>query len=272
MNTNLFKNLFFLVVIFISFQVNASELSDDNAIKFGANSDRTIFFNTVLLINKTLSKHLQKICDEISQSNGFKMKFKVRVINDPVVNAYSAAGGFIYINTGLLDVIKSKAQIAAIIAHEIAHIHKKHQLQVYLKEYEQKYSTENSNSVLDGLASISISLVTSTSTAPTNFSGRLISNFPKIGMNIIKDLLIANDTSIKALNGYSPSFELDADKSAIQYLRNTSYSPKALKEVLLLLFDKKGKAKTNNKYLYISHLVTAEPGLNKRIRQIEELL
>lgn len=51
---------------------------------------------------------------------------EVKVIHDPVVNAYAGLGGEIRINTGLLQKAGSPEEIAGVLAHEIEHVHHRH--------------------------------------------------------------------------------------------------------------------------------------------------
>jgi predicted Zn-dependent protease len=44
------------------------------------------------------------------------------VINDPDINAFSTPGGFVYINTGLLDKVRSDDELAGILGHEMTHV------------------------------------------------------------------------------------------------------------------------------------------------------
>jgi len=48
------------------------------------------------------------------------------VIAAPIVNAFSAPGGFIFVTTGALKQMKSEAELAAVLGHEIAHVTQKH--------------------------------------------------------------------------------------------------------------------------------------------------
>jgi predicted Zn-dependent protease len=48
------------------------------------------------------------------------------VIDTPIVNAFSAPGGFIFITTGALKQMKSEAELASVLGHEIAHVTQKH--------------------------------------------------------------------------------------------------------------------------------------------------
>ena len=53
---------------------------------------------------------------------------------DKDVNAFSVPGGFIYMHTGLIDNAESEAEIAGVLAHEIAHASHRH-LHTLAREY-----------------------------------------------------------------------------------------------------------------------------------------
>jgi predicted Zn-dependent protease len=70
-----------------------------------------------------VKKVFAKVLKNISRN---KINYAFKIIKDNEVNAFAIAGGKIYINIGILDFIKSEDELAFIIAHEIAHIEKKH--------------------------------------------------------------------------------------------------------------------------------------------------
>lgn len=53
-------------------------------------------------------------------------RFKVTVVNRPVVNALAAPGGSIVVFRGLLDGTKSPEEVAGVLAHEAAHVLNRH--------------------------------------------------------------------------------------------------------------------------------------------------
>ncbi|MCG9893875.1 MAG: M48 family metallopeptidase [Fimbriimonadaceae bacterium] len=63
------------------------------------------------------------------QKNPFQYTFKV--VDDKALNAFALPGGPIYINSGLLDKLQTKDQVAGILAHEIIHVHKQHWASAY---------------------------------------------------------------------------------------------------------------------------------------------
>lgn len=54
------------------------------------------------------------------------IKYDITIIRDEVFNAYTVAGGKIFIYTGLLDKLQNEDELAFVIAHEIAHNELKH--------------------------------------------------------------------------------------------------------------------------------------------------
>ena len=59
------------------------------------------------------------------------LKYRYRVLNSSVPNAFALPGGFIVINRGLLVHLKSEAEVAAVLGHETGHVTAKHSLAGY---------------------------------------------------------------------------------------------------------------------------------------------
>ncbi len=58
-------------------------------------------------------------------------KFTFFLIDDDSINAFAVPGGYIGINTGLVRAFETEGQLAAVIAHEIAHITQRHHARAY---------------------------------------------------------------------------------------------------------------------------------------------
>jgi len=58
---------------------------------------------------------------------------RVQVLRDPYLHAYTLPGGFCYVSTGMLARIDNEAQLAAMMAHELAHILRRHALNGVLR-------------------------------------------------------------------------------------------------------------------------------------------
>jgi len=61
--------------------------------------------------------------------------FKFHVIHNNEINAFATLGGHIYVFTGLLKVLESPEQLAAVIAHEMGHVQERHVVDKLVREY-----------------------------------------------------------------------------------------------------------------------------------------
>jgi len=64
------------------------------------------------------------------------------VIDSQGVNAFAAPGGYVVITLGLYDLLDNEAQLAGVLAHEIAHVVRKHHLQALNKVLKREFWTE----------------------------------------------------------------------------------------------------------------------------------
>ena len=52
-------------------------------------------------------------------------------MEDDEVNAYALPTGFVFVNRGLLETTESDLEIEGVIAHEIAHVERRHSYRIY---------------------------------------------------------------------------------------------------------------------------------------------
>jgi predicted Zn-dependent protease len=70
------------------------------------------------------------------------LKWEFIVLDTDGVNAFAAPGGIVHITRGALGLIKSEAELAGVLGHEIAHITKKHTVNAIQKNKAIKVTTE----------------------------------------------------------------------------------------------------------------------------------
>jgi predicted Zn-dependent protease len=63
-----------------------------------------------------------------------RFTFSFVVVDDPEVNAFALPGGFVTVNRGLLDAAESGDEVAAVLAHEMQHVLRRHSTQRMLRE------------------------------------------------------------------------------------------------------------------------------------------
>lgn len=124
---------------------NLFSLEDDKA--FGeqmheeilANPDEYPILNRNTGNNEAVYKYVEDIMDRILESDKIFNKetfdWQVTIINDDVLNAFAAPGGYLYFYTGFLDFAGSEAELAGVIAHEIAHADRRHSTDNLSKVY-----------------------------------------------------------------------------------------------------------------------------------------
>jgi len=57
-----------------------------------------------------------------AESERPQLPWSFKVVDDPAVNAFAVPGGFIYVTRGILAHLKSEAELAGVLGHEIGHV------------------------------------------------------------------------------------------------------------------------------------------------------
>lgn len=105
--------------------LDLTEVSDEEENQVGDELDKKIIEKAK--VTNTDKWDINKVWHDLLQHSSRKnIKYSYKVFKDKDVNAYAVAGGKVYINTGLLGFIKSKDELAFVIAHELAHNELKH--------------------------------------------------------------------------------------------------------------------------------------------------
>jgi Zn-dependent protease with chaperone function len=66
-------------------------------------------------------------------TQGSRYKFEFYVVDDKTVNAYAMPGGYIVMHSGLLALAGSADEVAGVLAHEVAHVERRHSLRGMIK-------------------------------------------------------------------------------------------------------------------------------------------
>ncbi|MBR4535744.1 MAG: M48 family metallopeptidase [Bacteroidales bacterium] len=91
-----------------------------------------------VLYGTSLNAYVQQVADNLLEAYPqLKSELQFYILKSPVVNAYSTEQGCIFVNVGLLAQLSNEAELAFILAHEIAHYTEHHS--DLLGEYKNKY-------------------------------------------------------------------------------------------------------------------------------------
>jgi len=165
--------------------------------------------------------------------------FIFTIIDSPDINAFAMAGGFVYINRGLLAYLDSEAELAGVLSHEIGHITARHSA--------RQQTAGITNQVIATAAYI------------LTGSGDLADASNMYGTEIVR--------------GYGREHELEADGLGAKYMYNAGYDPEALLEVIGVLKDQEQfqrvKAKSTGKPVASYHgLYATHPRNDQRLQTV----
>ena len=194
--------------------------------------------------NPEMTQYLNRICQTLainsSQPTAFN-GYHVLILDSPEFNAFASSGGHIFVTRGLVELAASEDMLAAIIAHELAHIILKHSIELI---NDMKLSGEMS--VMANKAA--------------DFAGRDSTDTQRL-MFFRDSVSKTMDTMLK--NGYSQIQEFDADREAVAILFNAGYDPAALVDILKVL----QRVQTSQK----GGFNTTHPSPRERIANVERL-
>lgn len=256
----------------------AKEAKELRELKFGYYVDKVMVSTQTILYDEALTKRINEIGNKVAKaSDGPKdMQYTFRVLNDPTINAFAAPAGFVYVNAGLLDILESEDELAAILGHEIAHINEHHQMKLVYAKHRAKVTMEVVGVVLvvAGAAAGSAAGAAAASATSSLIAASVASHLAGCATSTAVQLIgqeAASAMLISIVKGYGKKRELEADALAIKYINNTDYDPYALVSVFKRLITIRDRLNLDEKN-YISNMINAEPGLEERIEKAEKLI
>jgi predicted Zn-dependent protease len=171
--------------------------------------------------NAALLQYLNRICEAIvvnSPNPSLYNGYHVLILDSAQINAYATSGGHIFVTRGLIACAESEDILAAVLAHEIAHIQLKHSID----------AIKNARTVQQ-------------LRAVGNDAARQAAQFQSLD-----ERRQAFDASIRAAvdtmidNGYSQAQEFEADTLAITLLARAGYQPSSMVDMLRVLEQRQG--------------------------------
>ena len=195
-------------------------------------------------VRPELTNYLNLICQaivvHIPEMDLFNGAY-VLVLDSPELNAFASPGGHIFITRGLLEALSTEDMLAAVIAHELAHVKLKHCANMI-----REMRFYDDMSAIAGRAS--------------GFSGntteaRQLMSFRDSVSSVVEAIMVS---------GFSQDQEYAADSEALILLALSGYNPRALIDVLEILrrTQNSGNARLN----------TTHPSPADRIANAERLL
>ncbi len=190
--------------------------------------------------NRRIQTAMRNFAEPIlATSKRKKFMWEIVVLEDNTVNAWALPGGKLAVNRGLLRYVDDESELAAVIAHEVAHAELGHVIQQMRTEQFAK-----------GISSLGADLLAQQT------GGRL--NSQMISM-------LAGPLFEMVTSGYSPEKELEADDHILKVFAQTGHDPAKAPNFFYTLLELIPPEAQGTTSLFSTH-----PGTWKRIRRLEK--
>ena len=169
-----------------------------------------------------ITEYVNRVGQNVVLHSDAKIPFTIKVIDSDEVNAFALPGGFFFVNKGLILAADNEAELAGVMAHEIAHVAARHAMENQGKGAMIQYG------MLAGMI----------------FGGG-------IAGSIIQNT--AGITQMLAGTKFSRGAEVEADKLGVQYLYASGYDPNAMSTMFEKLASQNKKKPGTIARLFSTH-------------------
>lgn len=217
-------------------------ISDEEEYYIGRAVAAKILSSYPLLENKALTVYLNLIGQTIALHSDTPQTYggyHFAILDTNEINAFACPGGTILVTRGMIGATRNEEELAAVLAHEVAHIHHR-----------------------DGVASIKSARWTEALTVmgaetARSYTPAQVSQLVRIFEGSVEDVF-----KTLVVNGYGRSQEYQADETAMRYLSRAGFNPASLRDFLLVLASQ-GNAASGG-------ILKTHPGTTERIEQITQ--
>ena len=103
------------------------EANTDREINFGRSVSAKILGKYPIMRNEQMVRYISQIGTGIyAQLGRPELRYFFGILDTDEINAFAAPGGYIFVTKGALKLMRNEAQLAGVLAHELAHVDQKH--------------------------------------------------------------------------------------------------------------------------------------------------
>jgi predicted Zn-dependent protease len=207
--------------------------SIESEIRMGKGYAMQIESGMKLVQDPVVTEYVNRIGQNLVRNSDAKVPFTIKVVDSDEINAFALPGGFFYVNSGLILAADEEAELAGVMAHEIAHVAARHA------------TRQMTRGQIANIASI-----------PLIFVGGGLGYALQSAASLALPM-----TFLK----FSRGFEAEADYLGLQYMYATGYDPQAF-----IAFFEKVQAKEKKKPGSLAKAFSTHPQTPDRIGKSQE--
>jgi hypothetical protein len=196
--------------------------SQEKEIALGRQLAMQVEQQSKLVEDPLVTEYVNRVGQNVVLHSDAKVPFTIKVIDSDEVNAFALPGGFFFVNKGLLLAADNEAELAGVMAHEIAHVAARHAME------NQGKGTLINYGAMAGII----------------FGGPIVSTVLQNGGGILAGL-----AGLKFTRGA----EMEADSLGVQYLYASGYDPTAMSTMFEKLASQNKKKASSIQKLFSTH-------------------
>ena len=100
--------------------------SIDTDVKMGKQYAMMVESSAKMVQDPVITEYVNRVGQNLVRNSDAKVPFTIKVVDSDDINAFALPGGFFYVNTGLILAADNEAELAGVMAHEIAHVAARH--------------------------------------------------------------------------------------------------------------------------------------------------
>jgi beta-barrel assembly-enhancing protease len=98
----------------------------DTEIRMGKEYAQQVEASSKLIQDPVITEYVNRLGQNLVRNSDAQVPFTIKVVDSDEVNAFALPGGFFYVNSGLILAADEEAELAGVMAHEIAHVAARH--------------------------------------------------------------------------------------------------------------------------------------------------